>query len=383
MTNNMTRSAARRYALVLISILLLVVTSPARDATAGGRRDWADLVRSLSEPGGFFDSDNFISNETSYLTIVPRLKELGIHGGVYIGVGPDQNFSYMAHIRPEQAIIVDIRRQNMLQHLLFKALMERARSRLEYLTLLFCKPVKLPNDLGKSLKVDQLVETLDAVPGDAESFKKNLEWVESRMAKKYRLGLTSQDLELIKYIYKNFFEEDLDIRYKSYGREFQLHYPTFRMLMLEKDVSGNYGNYLASEEDFQWLKKFQEDDRLIPVVGDLAGKTAMRNIARYLKDNHKIVRAYYVSNVEFYLMRNGVFEAYAENVRQLPIDDRSVFIRSYFGYGMPHPEQILDRYWMTSLMQYVRSFLRQQDTSPYYSYRDLAVRDFISIKQEP
>ncbi len=378
----MSKAAARRYVFVFTAILLFALAAPSYDASAGGKRNWAELVQSLSEPGGFFDSDNFVSNESSYLTIVPRIRELGIRGGVYVGVGPDQNFSYLAQIQPEQAIIIDIRRQNMLQHLLFKALMERARSRLEYLALLFSKPVKLPPDLGKSLDAEQLLEVVDKVPGDPELYKKNLEWAQSRIGRKYHLPLTRQDFELMRYIYKNFYEEDLDIRYRSYGREFQWRYPTFRMLILERDVNHQYSSYLATEDNFQWLKKFQEEDRLVPVVGDLAGKTAMRNIARYLKDNHKVVRAFYVSNVEFYLMRNGVFEGYAENVRQLPIDDRSIFIRSYFGYGMPHPEQV-QPYWMTSLMQYIRSFLQQQDTSPYYSYRDLAVRDFISVKPEP
>ena len=58
-----------------------------------------------------------------------ELRERGISGGVYIGVGPDQNFSYIAHVRPSVAVIVDIRRDNLLLHLLFKALFESAPSR--------------------------------------------------------------------------------------------------------------------------------------------------------------------------------------------------------------------------------------------------------------
>ena len=47
-------------------------------------------------------------------------------GGVYVGVGPNQNFTYIAAIRPELAFIVDIRRQNLLEHLLFKVLTEKS-----------------------------------------------------------------------------------------------------------------------------------------------------------------------------------------------------------------------------------------------------------------
>ena len=76
----------------------------------------------LSERGGYFDTDNLISNEKSYLHVIPALRDGGVTGGAYIGVGPDQNFSYIAQVRPAIAFIVDIRRDNLLLHLLFKAL---------------------------------------------------------------------------------------------------------------------------------------------------------------------------------------------------------------------------------------------------------------------
>ena len=44
--------------------------------------------------------------------------------GVYIGVGPEQNFSYIARLRPTIAFIVDIRLENRNLHLLHKAVIE-------------------------------------------------------------------------------------------------------------------------------------------------------------------------------------------------------------------------------------------------------------------
>src|SRR3954451_3361013 len=82
----------------------------------------AALVEQLSEEGGEFDTDNLISNERSYLEVMPALKAAGVSGGAYIGVGPDQNFSYIAQLRPSIAFIIDIRRDNLLLHLLFKSL---------------------------------------------------------------------------------------------------------------------------------------------------------------------------------------------------------------------------------------------------------------------
>ena len=58
--------------------------------------------------------------------VVPALTAAGLAGGAYIGVGPDQNFSYIAAIAAGRSpFIVDIRRDNLLLHLLFKAIFAR------------------------------------------------------------------------------------------------------------------------------------------------------------------------------------------------------------------------------------------------------------------
>ena len=48
---------------------------------------FAGTVARLSEPPGYFDSDNLISNETSYLHAVTHLRNGGVRGGAYIGAG--------------------------------------------------------------------------------------------------------------------------------------------------------------------------------------------------------------------------------------------------------------------------------------------------------
>jgi len=90
---------------------------------------WA-LVDSISEPGGFFRiTDNFTSNEREIGQLYTMLRERGTSGGVYMGVGPEQNFTYISAIRPKMAFIVDIRRQAVMQHLMFKAIFEMAADR--------------------------------------------------------------------------------------------------------------------------------------------------------------------------------------------------------------------------------------------------------------
>src|ERR1043165_1084435 len=50
------------------------------------------LSTEFSEAGGSFRSDNFVSNESAFQHVIPQLKKQIKPGGVYLGVGPDQNF---------------------------------------------------------------------------------------------------------------------------------------------------------------------------------------------------------------------------------------------------------------------------------------------------
>ena len=89
---------------------------------------WEFIDRS-SEPSGVFQSENFLSNETGFQVVIPELKETTKPGGVYMGVGPEQNFTYIAGIHPKIAFIIDIRRQNMLEHMIYKAAFEMSSDR--------------------------------------------------------------------------------------------------------------------------------------------------------------------------------------------------------------------------------------------------------------
>jgi hypothetical protein len=131
----------RSLALVTCAVVLLLVDARAPAQSARPRTDsFASRIERLSERGGTFDTDNLISNERSYLHVVEALNARNVSGGAYIGVGPDQNFSYIAQVRPSIAFIIDIRRDNLLLHLLFKALFALSRTRADYLGLLFGRP---------------------------------------------------------------------------------------------------------------------------------------------------------------------------------------------------------------------------------------------------
>src|SRR4051812_18602481 len=71
------------------STFVVPITSPASPESTYGR-----TFLKLSEPTGYFPSENVVSNETSYLHVLDAMRREGVMGGAYIGVGPDQNFSY-------------------------------------------------------------------------------------------------------------------------------------------------------------------------------------------------------------------------------------------------------------------------------------------------
>ena len=118
---------------------------------------FASEIARLSEPEGSFDTDNLISNEREYLSVIASLVAGNVSGGTYVGVGPDQNFSYIARIRPKRAYIIDIRRDNLLLHLLFKALFALSTTRVEYLSYLTGRVPPADAAMWTEKSIDQIV----------------------------------------------------------------------------------------------------------------------------------------------------------------------------------------------------------------------------------
>ena len=82
-------------------------------------KEFWQLVTDMSEAGGHFPSDNLVSNELTFQWVIPELQRLSGEGRAYLGVGPDQNFTYLASLQPNIAFIVDIRRDNLRLQLMY------------------------------------------------------------------------------------------------------------------------------------------------------------------------------------------------------------------------------------------------------------------------
>ena len=96
-------------------------------------------ITDFSEEGGYFRFENFLSNELGFQLVIPQLKEITKPGGVYLGVGPEQNFTYIVALQPKIAFIIDIRRQNMLELMMYRAFFELSPDRADFLSRLFAR----------------------------------------------------------------------------------------------------------------------------------------------------------------------------------------------------------------------------------------------------
>jgi hypothetical protein len=294
---------------------------------------FAAQIAALSEESGFFDTDNLISNEQGYLAVIPEIERAALAGGAYVGVGPDQNFSYIAAARPSVAFIIDVRRDNLLLHLLFKALFALARTRVEYLSLLCGRPVPADVEPWRTRNIAAVSAYVEAAAAPARERSDALRARVAATVRSFGVPLSTADLQTIDRFHRRFIDAGLDLRFQSLGRPPQSYYPTFGQLLLEGDSDGRQRNYLASEEAFQFVKSLQARDLVIPVVGNLAGATAMPAIGRWLRDHQERLSLFYASNVEFYLFRDGSFAKFVDHLSRMPRAERALIIRSVFSGG--------------------------------------------------
>jgi hypothetical protein len=373
--------AALRMLLLLPLLVTAISAQPDSRKVAEPEGGFARLVERLSERAGYFGSDNLVSNELSYQHVLERMEKMSLHGGVYLGVGPDQNYTYIAQIRPKLAIMVDIRRDAMLQHLLYKALFKMSKSRVEYLSNLFARPLPKDHRKWQDRPIRDLVDYFDRTPLDPVQAEK-LRLEVRRVMGEFGLLLSPRDLETIDEIHSAFSTDCLEVRYTIRDRPSGRFFPAFRDILLEKDLAGNYRNYLAREETFEVLRQMHEQNRIVTITGDLAGQQALRSVGEYLREIGETVTAFYVSNVEFYLWRQDTIGKWVDNLRALPINDRSVIIRSYFNYAYytsVHP-QTIDNHFSVQILQTIESLIRDYDQGGYGSYYELSTRRSLSLK---
>ncbi len=369
----------QRHALGFFLVILLFETASLTLLAGDGplsANEFQQRILEWSEDPGYFDTDNFISNEPSYLHVVPLLLKIAPSSQAYIGVGPDQNFSYIAHLKPKIAIILDIRRDNLLQHLYFKELFRVANDRWEYLSYLFAKPLPAEIERDPAADAKALASRFREIDSSETYFEENFARFWESLQSRFPSLVRESDEAIFYRMASAFFRMNLDLKFQSHQRYPRPFYPNYEDLITAADKEGRLRHYLNNNEAFEFLKRMQDDNRLLPVVGDFGEGKALRAVGDYLRQRGYVLAAFYVSNVEFYLLRSGRFSRFAASVAGLPINSKSVFIRSYFSYWREHPETMPGHY-VTSLLQYMERFVGLNEKQPYQDYWDVVMRDYI------
>lgn len=322
-----------RAILAFVVTALLAVWAPSGSAQTAlpsglSNSEFWSLIETMSEPDGSFSSDNLVSNEDTFQWVIPDLQKTVKPGGVYVGVGPDQNFTYIAALKPGMVFIPDVRRGNLHMHLMYKALMEESPDRASFLSKLFSRA--RPEGLSAKSTPEQLFVAYANTPASREVFERTLQEAADRLRKTHGFKVSDADLMGIQYILGFFYASGPYLSYTSGPARMGSRYPAFAELQMQQDGAGVARAYLASEEHYRTIRTMQQKNLIVPMVGNFGGPKTLRAIGAWVKERGARVTTFYTSNVEQYLFQDGIWDVFAGNIAAMPLDDSSTLIRSCF-----------------------------------------------------
>jgi hypothetical protein len=288
------------------------------------------LSAELSEPDGTFRSDNLVSNEVWLQYVIPDLLKVVPPAGVYLGVGPEQNFTYIAALKPAMAFILDVRRGNLDLQLMYKALFEVSANRAEFVSRLFSRPQ--PDGISEQSTAADLFKAFSDVERSQPLYDETLGTIKRQLVAKHGFALSGDDWSSIQSAFDALSTFGPYINYLSTGTDSYggARLPSYADLMTATDDQGTPHSYLNTEDGFRLMKDLETKNLIVPVIGDFAGPKAIRAVGGYLRDRGATVSTFYLSNVELYLDREMTWGSFCKNVAALPLDANSVFIRSAF-----------------------------------------------------
>jgi len=331
----------KRYAFITALVLILAANGAAVFAQSipdrlSDEQFWK-ISSESSEADGTFRSDNLLSNEIYFQYVIPDLMKTAKSERIYMGVGPEQNFTYIAALKPKMVFIVDIRRGNLDLHLMYKAIFELSKDRADFVSMLFAK--KRPEGLTTKSTAKEIFAAFANIDTSEDLYNQNLKTIEDHLKTTHKFALLDDDLRGIEYVYRNFYQFGPAINYNSSsgggGFSGGMSRVNYADLMTATDQEGISRSFLANEENYNFLKQLETKNLLVPVIGNFSGPKALRAVGTYLKGIDAKVSAFYLSNVEDYLYRDGSWNNFCANTATLPIDETSTFIRSVRGgrYG--------------------------------------------------
>src|SRR5215204_1801101 len=320
-------STRRSTAVVAASLALAIAAGCGRGSGLPREltnQEFWRLFETFSEPGRSVGmSENYVSNE-------PRVAEnarwLRPSGGVYLGVGPEQNFTYIANLRPRMAFIVDLRRENADLHFLYKALFELSENRVEFVSRLFSRPT--PADVPPASDVDDIFDAAEGAASSRALLARTSAQVRVHLLTTRALPLEQRDLDAIDRALQAFHDGGPAIDYwRLQSVDKDTIRPSYRRLMTMPDLVGQTRSFLADDAAFRFVKDLHGRNLIVPIVGDFGGAQAIRRVGTYVREHHDAVGAFYGSNVAVYLT-NQQMHAFCGNLAALPVHRGATFMDS-------------------------------------------------------
>ncbi len=325
------RSAAVLVGVVIVALGALRLAADSLPLQLTDQEFWK-LSSDFSEPDGFFRSDNLLSNEIWMQHVIPDLLSNIKSPSVYMGVGPEQNFTYIAALKPKMVFIVDVRRGNLDLQLMYKALFELSADRADFVGKLFSR--KRPDGLTSASSALDIFTAYRDLETNEALYKDNLKAIDDLLVNKHHFALSDGDIQGVEYVYHAFYNFGPEkLNYSSTGGFGGRYQPSYADLMVATDAAGMARSFLATDESFQFMKTLETKNLRVPVVGNFAGPKAIRAVGDYVRTKGATVSAFYLSNVEQYLYQDRIWGNFCRNVATLPLDASSTFIRSVRGGG--------------------------------------------------
>lgn len=326
------------------------------------------LLARLSEDPGNFPSENYVTNETSLLHVGKTLQEPALHGRAYVGVGPEQNYTYLAMLEPRVAYVVDIRRGNMLEHMFFRGCFEASATRLDFLSALSMRrPTTTKATPPTSDDIGALEDAFRGVPPDAALREEGVARTKA-LLDRLHVAHTAADDKTIARIHDAFSKHGLAIKYTMIGS--QRLYPSLGENFAARDRESGATSFLGSEEAYARARRLVTENRVLPVVGDFGGTHALRAVAEDMRARGDKLGVFYTSNVEQYLFESRTYGNFVASVDAMPRDDASRIVRVWFDAGKPHPAQ-RDGHRTTQLVMPASAFVDRAKSKPFHYYWDV------------
>ncbi len=196
-------------------------------------------------------------------------------GGSYLGVGSDQNYSYIAHARSQFAWVMDYDPRVVRQHLLLRALILHSETPDEFVAKFAPENVRSSSQLLRKIFKDHPQKTLIVN------------------------GFTRNSTKLHSY--------------------FQTQRFPFRK-------APEFG-WLRNARNFSYIKKMYEQGRLNVLAGDLLGTKAIATVSAATEALGHPLRIYYSSNAPS-AWGGEMTAAYRKNVLGMPFDARSLVLQT-------------------------------------------------------